>query len=70
MGLKFDAKNLKDIETRLDFHVWANSTSIETDDQNDGVHLIVTVIKMAELSIQGWVDQSYWIFFYSVNTKI
>lgn len=53
MGLKFDAKNLKDIETRLDFHVWANSTSIETDDQNDGVHLIVTVIKMAELSIQG-----------------
>lgn len=53
MGLKFDAKNLKDIETRLDFHIWANSTSIETDEHNDQVHLVVTVIKKAELSIQG-----------------
>lgn len=55
MRLKFDARNLKDIENRLYFHIWANSTSIETEEENDGVNLVMTVIKKAELSITTWV---------------
>jgi len=51
--LKFDARNLQDIESRLDFHVFVNSTSNETELENDFDDLTVIVIKLAELSIQG-----------------
>jgi len=44
---------LKDIETKLSFEVWANSTSIDDDEQNNQKIVTATVIKMAELSIAG-----------------
>jgi len=53
LTLRFDSGSLKDIETRLKFYVWANSTSIETEDQNNHATVEATVVKMAELSIQG-----------------
>lgn len=52
-SLRFDANGLKDIETRLDFQLWANSTSLETDDQNNRLNVSVTVVKLAELIING-----------------
>lgn len=53
LRLRFDAGNLKDIETKLEFDVWANSTSIDTEEKNHHQTVTATVIKMAELSIQG-----------------
>ena len=51
--LRFDAGNLKDIETKLEFDVFANSTSIDTDEHHNNKTVTATVIKTAELSIQG-----------------
>lgn len=53
LRLRFDAGNLKDIETKLEFDVWVNSTSIDVEEGNNHKTVTATVIKMAELSIQG-----------------
>jgi len=53
--MRFDASALKDIETRLDFNVWANSTSTEYEEQNNFNSVIVTVVKVAELYLR-WLS--------------
>ena len=55
MAIRFDTSSLKDIESRIDFNIWANSTSVEFDTQNDYAQLSATVVKLAELSIRGYV---------------
>ncbi|CAG7719954.1 unnamed protein product [Allacma fusca] len=53
LKVRFASSNLKDIETRLDFDIWVNSTSFEQDEQNNRDHVTATVIKRAELQIFG-----------------
>lgn len=53
--MRFDASSLKEIQTRLDFNVWANSTSIEWDDQNNFNSVVVVVVKVAELYLR-WLS--------------
>lgn len=50
--LRFDPKGLDDAESRLEFIVFANSTSEEVEPQ-DPLRLRATVVKRAELSLRG-----------------
>ncbi|ODN00073.1 Integrin alpha-PS1 [Orchesella cincta] len=67
LRLRFDAGNLKDIETKLEFEVWANSTSIDDDEQNNHKTVTATVIKMAELSIAGTGEPEKLFYVYGGN---
>lgn len=51
--LRFDPKELNDSENRLEFIVFTNSTSYETEPQNPLI-LSVIVIKLSELSLDGY----------------
>lgn len=50
--LRFDPKGLDDSESRLEFVVFANSTSHETE-LEEPLSLRATVVKRAELSLKG-----------------
>jgi len=52
LQLRFDPKALDDAQSRLEFRVWANSTSVEEEPQ-DPLLLTATVVKRAELSLKG-----------------
>lgn len=56
--LRFDPKGLDDAESRLEFVVFANSTSEEVEPQ-DPLKLKATVVKRAELSLRGSVRIQY-----------
>ncbi|XP_054286091.1 integrin alpha-PS1-like isoform X2 [Macrosteles quadrilineatus] len=52
LQLRFDPKDLPDSQSRLEFIVFANSTSVEEDPQGP-LTLAATVVKRAELSLKG-----------------
>jgi len=52
LQLRFDPKELPDSQSRLEFTVMANSTSVEDDPQGP-LTLTATVVKRAELSLKG-----------------
>ena len=56
LKLRFAATSLGDIESMLEFRVWANSTSHEDEELNNADKIIVTVIKKAELGIYGYAE--------------
>lgn len=59
--LRFDPSGLEDSEPRLQFKVFANSTSRQINPREKTV-LTVNVVKRAELSIRGWAlpEQSFY----------
>lgn len=59
--LRFDPSGLEDSEPRMQFQVFANSTSKQIEPRKKTV-LTVNVVKKAELSIRGWAlpEQSFY----------
>ncbi|XP_049862798.1 integrin alpha-PS1 isoform X1 [Schistocerca gregaria] len=62
LTVRFDPRGLDDIESLLEFRVFANSTSTEVNPQ-DPLKLHIAVIRKAELSIRGLVQPDH--MFYS-----
>lgn len=52
LQVRFDPKDLADTQSRLEFTIWANSTSKEVDPELP-LLLRATVVKRAELSLKG-----------------
>lgn len=52
--LRFDPKELNDIENQLKFEIFSNSTSHEVNPRSP-IILNANVIKQAELSLQGYI---------------